>query len=290
MASPEIVIVGAGGRLGAALWRTYGRDHSVRGVARRDLDLGEEGKLRETLEDLDFNLLINAAAMTNVDRCETDREEAFAVNATAPRIMAETCRAKKARLIHISTDYVFDGKQREPYREQVPAKPLSVYGASKLAGENEVLAVQPEAIVARVSWVFGPDRPSFVDNILARARTTAEVSAVSDKYSTPTYTLDLAQWLKQAWEAELKGVVHFSNAGACSWQEYAQHALDCCREQGIAMAATRVGALPLQEMTNFVARRPVYTVLNCDRFRAAAGVEMRDWREAVADYIRSYYR
>src|SRR5450755_2504821 len=191
----RIVIMGAGGRLGAALVREYGRDFEVVGFNHAQLDLGAPEQLGSTLGALDFDALINAAAQTNVDRCETHREEAFALNAEAPRVLAAICRAKKARFIHISTDYVFDGEMREPYTEEDKARPISAYGESKLEGERRALEANDRALIVRVSWVFGPDRPSFIDAILKKARDEDEVSAVADKYSTPTYALDICELL-----------------------------------------------------------------------------------------------
>src|SRR3954453_9851826 len=166
----RLVIVGAGGRLGAALAREYAETFDVVGFNHAQLDLGQPQQLHETLGALEFDGLINTAAQTNVDRCETEREEAFALNAEAPRILAEICAQKKARFVHISTDYVFDGEKREPYTEEDEARAISVYGESKRAGEERVLEANAEALVVRVSWVFGPDRPSFIDWAIAQAR------------------------------------------------------------------------------------------------------------------------
>ncbi|PYJ84548.1 MAG: dTDP-4-dehydrorhamnose reductase, partial [Verrucomicrobia bacterium] len=159
-------------------------------------DLGEPDQMRTTLGALQFDVLINTAAQTNVDRCETHREEAFALNAEAPRVLAEICAGRTARFIHISTDYVFDGKKREPYTEEDEAEPISVYGESKREGERRALEANESALMVRVSWVFGPDRPSFVDWAIDQAREREDVSAIADKWATPTYTLDLAKLLK----------------------------------------------------------------------------------------------
>src|SRR5438270_12739087 len=137
----RIVILGAGGRLGAALMREYAKKFDVVGFNHAQLDLANTKQVRERLSSLDFDLLINCAAFTNVDLSESKRDEAFAVNAEAPKVIAEICRDKGAKLIHISTDYVFDGEKRTPYVETDPARPISVYGESKLRGEENVLAV-----------------------------------------------------------------------------------------------------------------------------------------------------
>lgn len=286
---PKIVIVGAGGRLGAALAREYAADCEVTGFTHAQLDLGQLDDLRSALAPLSFDALVNAAALTNVDYCETHREEAMRLNAAAPRVLAQICREKEARFAHVSTDYVFDGAKREPYTEEDPAEAISVYGESKRAGELEVMEENERALVLRVSWVFGPDRPSFVDAILKKARTEEVVSAVADKFSTPTYTADIASLLRPLLTApEADGILHFANRGACSWQEYAQWALDCCHEFGLPMRAKTVGAVSLGEMKNFVARRPIYTVLGTGKYEKLTGQAPREWKAAVADYVRHH--
>ena len=226
----RVVIIGAGGRLGAALAREWADDFHVTGFNHAQLDLGQPAQLRETLRGLEFDSLINTAAQTNVDRCETHQEEAFALNGEAPGVLAEICAEKKARFIHVSTDYVFDGEKGEPYTEEDAARPVSVYGESKREGERRALAANDRALVVRVSWVFGPDRPSFVDWAIGQAREHEEVKAIADKWATPTYTLDLAAWLAPLITGdEVSGILHLANAGECSWQEYAQWALECCR-------------------------------------------------------------
>ena len=288
----RIVIIGAGGRLGAALAREYAaiEDCEVAPFTHAQIDLGQLAELRATLTARGFDLLINAAALTNVDYCEDHRNEAMRLNAEAPRLLAEICKESAARFIHVSTDYVFDGEKRTPYLEEDAANAISVYGESKRAGELQVLEANDQALVVRVSWVFGPDRPSFVDAILKRARTEAEVTAVADKFSTPTYTIDIAHLLRPFFERDSGGgLLHLANCGECSWQEYAQWALDCCRRFGVPMKARKVGAVSLGEMKNFVARRPVYTVLGTEKYHRLTGNAPRDWHEAVEQYVHDHY-
>ena len=284
----SIIIIGANGRLGAALTREYQRAFSVKAFARSQLDLGKLDRIRSTLSETEFDLLVNCGALTNVDYCESHRDEAFLINARSPRLLAEICSAKSARMIHISTDYIFDGKQDAPYIEEDPPAPLSVYAESKLAGEEEVLGISPKNLVVRLSWVFGPDRPSFIDQIIQRARENETVTAVADKFSSPTYTIDVASWLQLAIEKNANGILHLANNGGCSWQEWAQYAIDVCRSLGIPLKAERVGAVALADMKNFVAQRPVHTVLSTAKFAALTGLQPRHWREAVAEYISSY--
>ena len=193
----KIVILGAGGRLGAALMREYREKYDVVGFDHAQLDLSNLEGLREKVGATTFDVLINAAAFTNVDACETERDRAFRINAEAPGVLAEICNEKDAKLIHFSTDYVFDGEKRAPYTEEDQANPISAYGESKLAGEKNVLAADDRHLVVRVSWVFGPDRPSFVDAMIKRAQQDEKIDAISDKFSTPTYTHDIADMLPQ---------------------------------------------------------------------------------------------
>ena len=295
----KVAVVGAGGRLGAALMREYREKFDLIGFDRTALDFAKIDQLRKKLGVLDFDLMINCAALTNVDYCESHREEAFRINAEGPRVLAEICREKKAKLIHISTDYVFSGDKRDPYQEEDEARPISIYGESKRAGEQDVLGVQDRPafakatagrhLVVRVSWVFGPDRPSFIDGIIKRACQNKEVDAIADKISTPSYTHDIAEALFRLMELDARGIFHFSNGGECSWQEYGQWALDCCRECGVALKGGQVAPLKLADMKNFVARRPVYSVLSTVKYATLTGGSPRAWREAVADYIRRSY-
>jgi dTDP-4-dehydrorhamnose reductase len=309
----KIVIIGSGGRLGAALRRELVNKFEIVGFNHAQLDLADANQMQAKIDNLDFDVLINAAAMTNVDLCQTERDRAFAINAEGPRVLAQICRSKKVKLIHFSTDYVFDGEKREPYLEEDAARPISAYGESKRAGEQNVLGVDSRNLIVRVSWVFGPDRPSFVDGIIKRAREEKHVDAIADKFSTPTYTRDIARMLPQFFKSDAvvrgaepsiaaprwtgerghrydsrdySGILHFTNAGECSWQEYGQFALDCCRSLGILLRAKTVGTLKIADMKNWIAPRPLYSVLCTEKFFSITGTTPRNWRDAVAEYVR----
>ena len=286
----KVVIIGVGGRLGGALLRKYREKYEVAGFNHAQLNLGSSDDVRQKLGAMNFDVLINAAAFTNVDACETEWDRAFPINAEAPGVLAEICNAKTARLIHFSTDYVFDGEKRAPYTEGDQANPISFYGESKLMGEKNVLAADSGHLVVRVSWVFGPDRPSFIDSMIKRAQEHENIEAIADKFSTPTYTHDIDSMLPKFFDRGVDGgIVHFANAGKCSWQEYAQWALDCCWDAGIPLKARTVGALKLSQMKAWVARRPVYSVLSTAKYEELTGTTPRAWREAVADYITRFY-
>jgi dTDP-4-dehydrorhamnose reductase len=206
------------------------------------------------------------------------------------RELAEICETKGARMIHISTDYVFDGAKTTPYTEEDAVIPISIYGGSKYRGEQELLAVSGRHLAVRVSWVFGPDRPSFIDGILKRAQAEEKVDAIGDKLSTPTYTLDIAGYLRPFLvDIPEGGVLHLSNAGECSWQEYGQYALDCAAGAGLPLKAKRVDGIRLADLKAFVAKRPVYTVLSTGKFTGLTGTEPRTWQAAVESYVETSY-
>ena len=284
----KVVVVGSGGRLGGALVRILGAGHEVVGVNRQDLDLSSREEIQNVVGALDFDLLLTPGALTKVDYCEDHVDEAMAVNAVAPGLMAEIAKDKGARMIHFGTDYVFDGKDPEPRKETDPINPLGVYGRSKAEGENAVLAVSGEFIVARVSWVFGPDRVSFLDSIIERAMELEEVSAIADKYSSPTFSNDLAEivglLMDRPWSG---GLINMCNSGSCSWQEYAQVGIDAAAACGMPLRARRVDAISLEEM-GFQASRPKYTSMSVERLTGICGQPPRPWQEAVTDYVKRF--
>jgi dTDP-4-dehydrorhamnose reductase len=284
---PRIIVTGAGGRLGAALvreWTAAGLE--VTGFGRQELDLARPEQMRSALDAADFGVLVNCAAQTNVDRCETERDEATQINAHAVRTLAEICQAKGARCVQISTDYVFDGAKRTPYSEEDAVIPISHYGASKRAGELALLEVSASNLAVRVSWVFGPDRPSFVDGIVKRAQSEEKVEAIADKIAVPTYTLDAAQLLKPLlFDVPAGGVVHLCNGGSCTWQEYGQYALDCAAEAGMPLKAHTVGPQKMADLKAFIANRPPNTAMSTEHLTRLTGQRPRHWREAVREYI-----
>ncbi len=291
MSGTRILVLGAGGRLGAALVREWGGPaRGVEGLDRQALDFSDLEAVRRTVSEREFDVVANCAALTDVDRCEREPELGFLVNSRAVSVLAAVCAAKGARLLHVSTDYVFDGEKREPYVEEDEARPVSEYGRSKLAGEEAVLAASGQNLVVRVSWVFGPDRPSFVDGILRKAREGGELSAVADKFAAPTYTLDAARGMRALIEGGASGLVHLCNRGGCSWRDYGQYALECASEAGTVLKQREVLPIQMADLKAFVAKRPVYSVMDPGRFERLTGSRMRTWEESVAEYVRGMAR
>jgi dTDP-4-dehydrorhamnose reductase len=290
MSSKKILILGGRGRLAASLAESWSQNHEVVSWGRAEADVSNLEKLRTQLAGVDFDVLVNGSGATNVDGCESAREEARTVNALAPQVMAESASKRGARFIHFSTDYVFDGKNEAPYTETDPANPGGWYGQTKLDGENLVPADSPAHLVVRVSWVFGPAKPSFVDMIIQRALENDHVEAVDDKFSAPTYAPDVAHWLEPFLAQPLPGgLYHACNAGSCSWREYGEKALEFAAEAGLALKTTKVGGVPLSQMKQFIAPRPVFSILSTSKLAAATGITPRHWHAALRDYIFEKY-
>jgi dTDP-4-dehydrorhamnose reductase len=284
----KIAILGRNGRLGAALCRALSQKNEVVALGRQEVDLA--GSVAEQLKDVEFDLFINTAAITNLDWCERNPAVAERVNATAVGELGAVCSAREVRCLHISTDYVFDGAASSPYRENQPASPISVYGKTKRFGEELLLQAGEGHLVIRVSWVFGPDKPSFVDMLLDRAMNQEHIEAIDDKYSAPTYSLDFAEWVEPLlFELPVGGILHLCNAGGCSWREYGQAAVDAAFDEGIKLKTYEVRPVRLESMTSFLARRPIYTVMDQQKYRETAGISPRSWKEAVRMYVRNKY-
>ena len=290
----KVLILGANGRLGSSLVRHWNSRPGTEVVAltRAQVDLSDPEKAEASLAGIAFgkgDAVVNCAAATDVDGCERDREAAHRINAEAPGRIARLCTARGARLIHIGTDYVFDGNLDRPYTEEDEPRPLSHYGATKLDGDREVLAAGADHCVVRVSWVFGPDKPSFVDAIVKRALTVPEAAAVHDKTSAPSYTEDMAIWLEALLNPSVPGgIYHLCNGGTCSWRDYGEYALECAKANGIPVLTTTVAPLKLSDMKNFIAVRPPKTPLDTGKFTRVTGITPRPWREAVEAHFNNW--
>lgn len=288
---PRIVIVGAAGRLGQALQRRLARDAEVIGLARPEIDLSSPRSIREALEPLDFDRLLLPAAMTAVDACEGAPEQAFAINAEAPGLIASICAGKGAHLTFFSTDFVFDGAKDGPYTEDDAPRPLGVYGASKRQGEELVLAADPAHLVVRVSWLYGPDRPAFPEWIVDKALTEPDLALPGDKTGCPSLSTDLADLLSPLLALDAgrpaAGVFHLCNGGSTSWVEWGRACLDLAREAGVPLRASNVAANTLADIPAFVAKRPPNSALDTTKYTASTGVAPRPWHDALRAHLAS---
>ena len=291
MALPtKFLVLGSNGRLGKALVRCYARQGlDVQALGRSELDLSKPDLVAGTLARYSFDVLINAAGDTDVDRCELDPEGSQVVNATSPAAASAYCASHGVAFVQISTDYVFEGQPHAERLETDPARPINHYGRSKLAGERAVLAAHPKALVPRVSWLFGLEKPSFPDRIIREALAKEDVSAVDDKWACPTYADDVADWLLALVEQQHHGVVHLCNKGACTWLEYGQATLDIAASLGLPLKTRTVKGHSMHGFPLFTADRPPFTALNTALFTQLTGITPRSWRAALEDYLRKRY-
>ncbi len=285
----RFVITGCRGQLGHALCRQLAATADARVVAAVDLpevDVAEPEAVRRLFEGLEADVVVNAAAYTHVDRCEREPEAAHRANAVAPGLLAEACARVGSRLVHVSTDYVFAGDAERPYREDDPPDPRSSYGRTKLAGEEAVRAVSEEFLVVRTSWVFGRGRnflAAILDQAEKRRRGEAQgpLRVVADQHGRPTWAEDLAGGLLALLEAGAGGLYHLTGGGdVATWWDLARQCLDETGHEDLVVERIATSELDLD------APRPAWSVLDCSKAEAL-GVRPRDWREAVAEYLRS---
>lgn len=266
--------------LGKDLLQLLAPAHSVIGVDVDELDITDRQAVEDRVDGLAPDVLINVAAYTDVDGSEAKEDEAFRVNAEGAANLALACRGRPTGLIHVSTDYVFDGKKQGPYLEEDPANPLGAYGRSKWAGEQRIRDVLPKACVVRTAWLYGKGGRNFVTAILEQAARKNRLQVVDDQRGAPTCTLDLARALRRAAEQGLEGTYHVTNRGACTWLEFAKQIL-------VFAERTDVEVEPIStEALGRPAPRPANSVLSCDKFEKATGMHLRPWPEALKEYLR----
>lgn len=287
----RIVILGAHGGLGRALLRAFAPVCEVLPLTRAELNLERPEEVGRVLERLPFDVLLNPAGMTSPDACEVQPEKAWLANVVGPQAVAESCQKRGQRMVQFSTDYVFDGQAVEAYDEQAEAAPINVYGHTKRAGELAVLKAAPGALVARVSWLFGPDKPSHPDQIIQRARDLAEVTAVADKVSAPTSHADLSAWVREIVQhrPEASGVLHLCNSGVASWHTWAEATLHEAARLGLPLKTQLVRAIHLGELTQLKAPRPLMTLMSNRRLQELLGREVRSWEVALKEYLQQQY-
>jgi dTDP-4-dehydrorhamnose reductase len=284
------IIAGNEGQLGRALLRALAAAPERELVAAFDLpevDIAEPRAVKALLASAGApaDYVVNAAAFTHVDRCETERELAHGTNAVGPGVLARACAAVGSTLAHVSTDYVFAGDAETPYREDDEPAPATAYGETKLEGERRVFAVSEDSLVVRTSWVFGEGR-NFIAAILNQARARRDGSAsgplavVDDQHGRPTYAEDLAAAIIALLEGGARGVYHVSNADSATWWDLARKSLDLAGFSDLAIDRIRTEDLDLP------ARRPRWSVLDCSKAEAK-GVRLRTWQEAVRAYLES---
>ena len=266
--------------LGGAIQRVAPSAVQLVALRHADLPVEDARAVERVVQRERPDWIINCAGYTQVDRAESEPDAAQRVNAVGPANLARAAQEAGARLLHISTDYVFDGRATRPYREDDPVGPLNVYGRSKLAGEEAIREILPQAhLIVRTQWLFGVGGPNFVATVLRLARERPQLKVVNDQHGRPTYTPDLAAALWRLVACDARGTVHCANDGEATWFEVARAAID------VTGLKTVVEACSTDDMPR-PARRPPFSVLDCSKCTTIVGGRLPPWREGVADYVR----
>jgi dTDP-4-dehydrorhamnose reductase len=270
----RVMILGSEGSLGSELKRVF---PDATALGRNELDITEGKKVDEVLEDLRPDIVLNAAAYTNVDNAETGGETAHKVNYNGVMRLINACDRNRIRLIHFSTDYVFDGENPSGYLESDRRNPINVYGLSKAKGEEIIERSTGEHMIIRTGWLYGRKK-SFPSKIIAKAKSEGLVKVVDDQFGSPTYAADLAERIPQMLEAP-KGIYHLTNTGIlCSWFDFA--------EEIVKLSGFECAVLPVSsEELALPAMRPKYSILLNSKSQITG--PMRDWRSALLDYMKA---
>ncbi len=285
----RILVVGAKGMLGRdlvkVLYSTFRTDkHSNWEVLEWDIDeidIREEKRTVTKIESFRPEIVINVAGYTDVDGCESNEEKAFAVNAEGMKHVALGALRCRAKVVYLSTDYIFDGKKREPYLEDDPPHPLSVYGRSKWKGEQYVRELVEDALIVRTQWLYGRNGNNFVTSILRQVREKKVLSIVNDQIGSPTYTVDLSEAISVLLQFDARGVFHVANSDLCTWYTFGQAILKLS-----GMERVKVIPISSKELGR-PAVRPPYSVLHCQKLKQVTGMILRPWSEALKDFLLS---
>jgi dTDP-4-dehydrorhamnose reductase len=277
----RILVIGAKGMLGRDLVEVLSdqTDGEVLGWDIDEIDIREERETIAQIESARPETVINLAAYTDVDGCEQDEEKAFAINAEGMRHVALGALKCSAKVVYLSTDYVFDGKKRESYLEDDLPNPISVYGRSKLKGEQYVRDLVKDALIVRTQWLYGRHGKNFIASILRLAREKGALKIVDDQIGSPTYTVDLARAIAVLIHRNARGIYHVVNSGLCTWHAFG---LAILKLSGM----TDVKVIPISsEELGRPAPRPSYSVLNTEKLKRETGMTMRPWLEALEEYL-----
>ncbi len=301
----RILLTGNDGQVGQELQKTLSVWGAVTGVGRKTMDLAQPAHIQQIMAQVKPDLIVNAAAYTAVDRAETDSATAYAVNAIAPAVMAESAQQLGADLIHISTDYVFDGTRNTPYTELDPPNPVSIYGHSKLAGEqaiqqawlprpNNAATISTDQsekagyIILRTAWVYGAyGKSNFVKTMLKLGSEREQIRVVSDQIGTPTWSNHLAQTIADLipkLNAETSGIYHFTNGGAASWYDFAIAIFEEAEQLGFPLKVRSVVPITTADYPT-PAQRPAYSLLSCAKTSALLETHPPDWRQALRQML-----
>lgn len=296
---PKILLTGCQGQVGQELQHLLPDLGKVVALSRSELDLSRPDRLSNQIMALQPDWIVNAAAYTAVDRAETDIELATAINGVAPQVLAETAQALGATLVHLSTDYVFDGSKGSPYTEVDPTHPLSVYGHTKLMGEQAVREVCDRHLILRTAWVYGTQgKGNFVKTMLRLGAEREQLRVVTDQIGSPTWARDLAEAIAHllqilstrspAERESLYGTYHFTNSGVASWYDFAIAIFAEAQQLGIPLKVQEVIPIPTQDYPT-PAHRPAYSVLNCGKITPLLGHHPPHWHHSLRQMLTLHF-
>lgn len=274
----KILITGSNGMLGHDLENVLKDKHELILTTSKTLDITDKDKTMEIIKENNPDIVINSAAYTDVDGCETNQDLAYAVNGQGVENLALACREIDSPLVHVSTDYVFDGTARDPIPEDGEIGPISVYGKSKLMGEQAIQEILDKYFIVRTAWLYGINGKNFPKTMLELAENHPEITVVYDEVGTPTYTPDLAYGISQLIETDFYGIYHLTNSGSCSWCEFARYIFE------IAERDVNVVPVTASEFSR-PAPRPSYSVLMNKKWIENGFEPLRDYKEAISEYI-----
>ena len=280
----NLLVTGSSGQLGQCLKQLLlsATDISCYFAAREDLDITNSDELQRFFSDHNFDYCINTAAYTNVEKAESEQKKAFLINAEGAYSIAKACKKHNVVLLHISTDYVFDGMAKTPYQEQDPTNPLNVYGASKLKGEQHIVDTWKKHFIIRTSWLYSQYGQNFLNSMLQFAKQKKALTITTQQKGTPTNANDLAQMLVTIIKTgnARYGVYHFSNQGEATWYDFAK---------AIFKATGEIDTVNLAKTEHYAtfAKRPSYSVLNCNKLKDTLGITYRNWEDSLKQIINS---
>lgn len=287
----RVLVTGASGRLGSAIVASL--PYEVIAPSRQELDLNDAKNIPETLDRLLPDAVINAAAYTDVDRAETERDAAMRINSDAPQALAAWSASRNVPIIHISTDFVFSGSGTLPWSERAEPEPINHYGVTKLRGENGVREAGGEHLVIRTSWLFGRHGKSFLRSILAAAAQGSEIKVVSDQIGSPTFVEDLAQGITEIMKhreqrgALTSGVLHLTNLGWVSRAGFAAAAIAEAARVGVLSSPTHVVEVSTSSLAS-PAERPLNSRLDCTKAASEFGVTLPSWDDALGRSLQGF--
>jgi dTDP-4-dehydrorhamnose reductase len=279
----KVVITGKGGQLAWELDQLAPQEHEVISVGINELDITNESLVSEFITKTKPDLVINAAAYTAVDKAEEDTETAYAVNEFGVKYLASACKQVNARILHVSTDFVFDGTSTTPYQTDSKPNPINVYGASKLAGDIALQEILPEAsVIVRTAWVYSLNGNNFVKSMLRLMQEKPQLGIIYDQVGTPTWAQGLAQWLwAVAEKPEVTGTYHWTDAGIASWYDFAISIQELGIEKGLLKEVIPVLPIPTSAYPT-PAKRPAFSVIDKSSAEDVSGIKTSHWRKQLS--------